>query len=118
VETVVEVGDWEHECCGPAYERDSLVELSCLVVPGSGGVVRYLETHHGPSGEVEPVEVRGRVADVHIVHTDGSTEQIQRLPSGRALRGFDDRDDGHLERAWTGEPVANDSYQFLVTVVG
>lgn len=113
----MEVGDWEHECCGPAYERDSVVELSCLVVSGTVGT-RYVESHHGLGGEVEPVDVRGRVDDLRIVHADGSTDQIQRLPSGRALRGFDDEDDGHLERAWTGEPVSNDSNQFLVTVVG
>jgi len=29
---VVEVGDWEHECCGPAYERNSVVDVTCLVV--------------------------------------------------------------------------------------
>lgn len=31
---VVELGDWEHACCGPAYERDALVEVTCLAVRG------------------------------------------------------------------------------------
>jgi len=48
---------------------------------------------------------------------DGTVDPIARLPSGRALRGFDEGDDGHLERPWTGDPVVNDSSRFLVTVV-
>jgi hypothetical protein len=119
MQTVVEVGDWEHECCGPAYERDAVVEIGCVVVPGRGGATtRYVESHHDLSSGSDTTSVRGRVVDICIQHPDGSTEQIARLPSGRALRGFDDEDDGHLERPWTGEPVSYDSNTFLVTVAG
>lgn len=114
---VVEVGDWEHECCGPAYERDSVVELTCLVVAGpDGGTSRYVESHHCLTGSHRTVEFRGRVADVHIVHPDGSSEAIRRLPSGKALRGLDEEDDGHLEQPWTGDPVTSDSDRYLLTV--
>jgi len=120
---VVEVGDWEHECCGSAFERDSVIEITCLVVPAHDDhPVRYVESHHDlgpardPGRERDTIEVRGRVADLHIEHPDGSTEQIDRLPSGRALRGFDDRDEGHLERPWTGAPVTNDSNRYLLTI--
>ncbi|GAA1432298.1 hypothetical protein GCM10009616_21450 [Microlunatus lacustris] len=89
---VVEVGGWEHECCGPAYEREQVVALTCLVVPG-------------------------RVAEVGVEHRDGTVEDVQRLPSGRALRGFDDEDDGHLEQPWTGDPVVPDADRYLITIV-
>ena len=117
VDIVVEVGDWEHECCGPTYQRDTVVDLTCLVVPGQGhATTRYVESHHGLTTRHETVRLRGRLSDLFIEHPDGSREQIARLPSGRALRGFDDGDDGHLERPWTGEPVVNDSNRFLLTV--
>jgi hypothetical protein len=38
------------------------------------------------------------------------------VPSGAALRGFDDEDDGHLEDPWTGEVISSESAEFLVTV--
>ncbi len=43
-------------------------------------------------------------------------QPVLRLPSGRALRGFDDHDDGHLEDPWTGEVIATGTEEFLVTV--
>ena len=114
---MVEVGDWEHECCGPSYERDTVVEVICRVVSGRDeGVTRYRESHHDLTTQHDTIRVRGRVADICIQHLDGSIEQIERLPSGRALRGFDDDDDGHLEQPWTGEPVTYDSNMFLVTI--
>jgi hypothetical protein len=119
---VVEVGHWEHECCGPSYERDAVVELTCFVIPpgvedvGAGGV-QYLETHHdGLTSKHKATSIRGRVSDLAIVHLDGSVEPIERLPGGRAIRGFDDDDDGHLERPWTSVAVINDSNRFLVTI--
>jgi hypothetical protein len=120
---VVEVGDWEHECCGPAYERDTVVELTCFAIPRGDddpvlGGVRYLETHHdGLTTNYKTTSIRGRVSDLAIEHLDGSIEPIERLPGGRAIRGFDDDDDGRLEQQWTGLAVINDSNRFLVTIV-
>ena len=67
VRVVVEVGDWEHECCGPAYERDSLVELTCRDVSEPGAsAARFVESHHDLGSESGIVRVRGRIADIHI----------------------------------------------------
>ncbi|SDU86395.1 hypothetical protein SAMN04488544_1145 [Microlunatus sagamiharensis] len=115
---MVEVGGWEHECCGPSFERGSFVELTCLDLSGSDpSSTRYVESHHELSSRRRTVTHRGRVADVAVQHADGSVEPIHRLPSGRALRGFDEDDDGHLEEPWNGRAVARDSDQFLVTVL-
>lgn len=37
MDVVVAVGGWEHQCCGPAIERDQLVDLGCLLTTGTGG---------------------------------------------------------------------------------
>jgi hypothetical protein len=116
--TVVEIGDWEHECCGPAYQRDSVIELTCLVVPRADGTARYVETHHGLTSRHPTITLRGRVADIAIRHLDGSIEPLERLPGGSALRGLDAADDGHLARPWTDVPVINDSDDFRITISG
>jgi len=116
---VVEVGNWEHECCGPSYERDSVVEMTCLVLSGQDDVaIRYVESHHDLTSGGNTIQIRACVADLGIQHLDGSTERIKRLPSGSALRGFDDDDDGHLEQPWTGAPVLNDSNRYLLIITG
>lgn len=109
----VEVGDWEHECCGPAIERNDVVDLGCLRWRDADGRVRLIETHHD-----SPVEtrVRGRVVDILVLAEDGSSTPVLRVPSGVALRGFDDEDDGHLETPWSGELVDERNRCFLVTV--
>lgn len=113
MDVVVEVGGWEHECCGGALERDAVVDLGCLRRVDRDGRVRLLETHH----EVEPDErVRGRVTDLHVVTAAGATRPVLRLPGGRALRGVDPHDDGHLEDPWTGEVLTPDGDDFLVTL--
>lgn len=117
MQTMVEVGDWEHECCGPSYERDTVIEFTCLVVSGQDdAATRYVESHHDLTSQHDTIRLRGRVVDICIQRPDGSSEQIERLPSGRALRGFDDDDDGHLKQPWTGESVTNDSNRYLVTI--
>ena len=118
MDTVVEIGDWEHECCGSTYERNSVVELTCLVVSGRDGNARYVESHHDLTTRHPTTTVSGRVADIAIRHLDGTTEQLERLPSGRALRGFDDADDGRLAQPWTDVPVSNDSNDFRITIAG
>ncbi|HEX8498925.1 MAG TPA: hypothetical protein VF661_17120 [Actinomycetales bacterium] len=119
MDVVVRVGGWEHACCGPAIERQELVDLGCVRVAGPDGEVLLVETHHDtgpPVGPAEQVErVRGRVADIRVVGDDGATRPVLRVPSGEALRGFDAHDDGHLEDPWTGEQVTPGG-TFLVTV--
>jgi hypothetical protein len=118
VRVVIEVGGWEHDCCGPAYELDSTVEVDCLELSGPDpSTTRFVESHHEAAPRSDAVTHKGRVADLAIVHPDGSIESLHRLPSGRALRGFDRDDDGHLEQPWNGQPVVRDSSRFLVTLL-
>jgi hypothetical protein len=117
VRVVVEVGGWEHECCGPSYERGETVEVICLDLSGPHpSSTRFVASHHDLTTGHGVVTIRGRVADVGILHPDGSVEALLRLPGGRALRGFGD-DDGLLERPGNGQPVVADSDRFLVTLL-
>ena len=95
---MVEIGDWEHACCGSPYERNSVVELTCLVVPHKDGTSRYVETHHDLDSRHPTTTIRGRVAAIYIRHQDGSTEQLERLPSAAALRAHGGS--GGLLRYW------------------
>jgi len=119
VDVVVEVGGWEHQCCGPAIERDQLVDLGCLRTTGSDGQATLTETHHHLEAEVR---VRGRVHDIQVLDpgdTSRPARSLQRLPSGRALRGFDPDDEGHLQEAWTGTPLPPaEGFRLLVRVSG
>ncbi len=113
MDVVVEVGGWEHECCGPAIERNQVVVLHCIRWTGPDGQVRLIEHHH----HIDPEErVQGWVTDIRVVQDGGATRPILRVPSGQALRGFDDDDDGHLEDPWTGDVVPRGSGDSLVTV--
>jgi len=115
VHVVVEVGGWEHACCGEAIERNQLVDFRCIPYTGPDGRVRLIESHH----ELEvpaTARVRGRVTEIQVLEDGGTAEPVLRVPSGEALRGFDDHDDGHLENPWTGELVSSDGEEFLVTV--
>lgn len=115
MDVVVEVGDWEHECCGEAIERNQLVDFQCISYTGTDGETRLIETHHGldvPAHE----RVQGRVVWLEVVDGAGTSRPILRVPSGAALRGFDRGDDGHLEDPWTGDVITTDSRNFLVTV--
>ncbi len=109
---MVEVGGWEHECCGPSIERNRVVDLGCLRVMGPDGEVHLSETHH----HLEPeLQVQGRVRDIQVVRPGHPCQPVLRLPSGEAMRGFDADDDGHLEAPWTGQ-LLPDGDDFLVTV--
>jgi hypothetical protein len=113
VDVVVEVGGREHECCGEAIERFELVTFGCLRDTGPDGGPRLVETHHHLEAEEL---VQGLVTEIHLVREGDTPQPILRIPSGRALRGFDDADDGHLEDPWTVEVVTSDVREFLVTV--
>ena len=112
VDVVVEVGSWEHECCGPAIERGDIVDLGCQRGTDEQGRQTLTESRHEDCPEVR---VRGRVRDIHVIRDGQPAEAVSRVPSGKALRGFDPDDDGHLEAPWTGEPVAP-GQDFLVKV--
>ena len=112
---VVEVGGWEHECCGEAIERNQLVDLQCVSYTAQGGPSRLAETHHGLDLPLME-RVRGRVVDLQVVLGGGALQPVLRIPSGTALCGVDETDDGHLEDPWTGEVIPSESAEFLVTV--
>ncbi|MGG7308177.1 hypothetical protein ACQXVK_13420 [Curtobacterium sp. AB451] len=95
---VVLVGGWEHQCCGLPVEIGDVVEYG---VVSADGARRFAEIRHDT---VPNQRDRGRVTELFAVGRDGRVA-IDRVPSGRALRGFDDDDDGHLEARWTGQPV-------------
>lgn len=113
MDVVVEVGGWEHECCGPAIERNEVIELHCIRWTGPDGRVRLVESHH----HIDPEErVHGWVTDIQVVQDGEAPQPILRVPSGQTLRGFDDDNDGHLEEPWTGAVIERGSGDFLVTV--
>ncbi|WP_432548292.1 hypothetical protein [Kineococcus sp. SYSU DK004] len=114
MDVVVEVGDWEHDCCGGAVERDQVVDLRCIRWVDPAGQVHLVESHHD-TGVHAGERVRGRVVDLHVVE-DGVAREVLRVPSGQALTGWDPHDDGHLEDPWTGEVLTTTAREFLVTV--
>jgi hypothetical protein len=113
-EVIVRIGDWEHECCGEAVEVNQIVEFGCVTLQRASGEECLVETHH----DREPdVYVRGRVSEISVVDVQGAQQSIVRVPSGLALRGFDRRDDGHLEEQHTGLVVYAEPEVFDVKVV-
>ena len=115
MDVVVEVGGWERSCCGAAVERNQLVDFQCIRYDAGDGRMRLSESHH--ELDVSAVErVQGRVVWIEVVPDGGTAVPVLRVPSGSALRGFDDGDDGHLEDPWSGDLVSSDSGEFLVTV--
>lgn len=109
---VVIVGGWEHECCGPAVEIGDVVEYG---VVSADGARRFEEIRHDT---VPNQTIRGRVVELFAVGREGRVA-IERVPSGAALRGFDEDDDGHLEARWTGQPVTvewQDDPEFEVVI--
>lgn len=107
---IVRVGGWEHECCGGPVERGDVVDWTCF--RDDGGTLR--ETHHGD--EDDTVRVRGAVTHIELVLADHDVKTVERIPSGRALRGFDEHDDGHVQTADGTVVAAEDAVWFLVTV--
>ncbi|MGY1844170.1 DUF6578 domain-containing protein [Modestobacter sp. SYSU DS0875] len=116
MDVVVELGGWEHECCGEPVERNQLVDFRCIRHTEPDGRVHLVETHHGGLDVAADERVRGRVTDIQAVQGAGAAQPVLRVPGGPALRGFDDDDDGHLEDPWTGEVITSRPAEFLVTV--
>jgi hypothetical protein len=116
VDVVVEVGGWEHDCCGAAIERNQLVDFQCIRYTSDDGQVHLTETHHGGLDVRAGERVRGRVTEIQVTQDGATAQPILRVPGGQALRGFDEDDDGHLEDPWTGDVIASEGSEFLVTV--
>lgn len=113
VNMTVEVEVSEHLCCGDAIERDEWVDLTCTRWQDPDGRVHVFASYHASRIETR---VRGRVVDIISVAEDGLTRPVLRVPSGRALRGLDEDDDGHLEAPWNGETIQDQGRTFVVTV--
>lgn len=96
----IAVGGWEHDCCGAEIERYQRVQWTCIV-DSDGGLV---ETHHDLEG-LKTTDVSGTIVDIELLDPDGSRVLITRVPSGSALRGFDDRDNGEVFEMYSDEPV-------------
>ena len=76
MDVVVEVGGWEHECCGPAIERNQVVVLHCIRWTGPDGRVHLVESHH----HIAPEErVHGRVTDIQVVQDGEAPQPILRV---------------------------------------
>lgn len=105
------VGGWEHECCGPEIERYQRVEWTCVTEPDG----RLSETHHDLEN-IAVTPVHGTIVDLELVLADGSRTGIDRIPSGRALCGSDEHDDGVVRAAYTDEVLDASSCVFMVTV--
>ena len=107
VEIEVSVGGWEHQCCGAAISRRDRVTWQ---------IFRYgdelIETHH--ELELDTVSLSGRVLDIRARFEGDEAIEIDRLPSGSALTGNDEHDDGALVAAWTEAPLERSSEDFLV----
>jgi uncharacterized protein DUF6578 len=107
----VEVGGWEHQCCGPAVERGQVVKWAYHV---DGAGVRH-ETHHLP--EDAQGTVSGRVTGVRLLADDGVLIAIDRAPSGCALLGNTAADDRFVTRLDTDEVIGlSDDSRFIVTL--
>jgi hypothetical protein len=115
VDVVVEVGGWEHACCGEAIERNQLVDFQCFRREGPKGGVRLIESHHGGLDVPTDERVRGRVTEIQVVQ-DGDAPSILRVASGQELQAAEEADEGLLEDPWTGEAIPSGSWEFLVTV--
>jgi hypothetical protein len=112
VDILVEVGGWEHECCGPALERRSKVTLTCIS-PDEGSADGHLV--YSAHGIKSPAyRCTGYVLELWLVDEAGHRHPIERVPSGPALRGFDESDDGAIRSEPTGEIIAAHTGQFLV----
>ncbi|MDT3329938.1 hypothetical protein Q9S78_04575 [Microbacterium sp. KSW-18] len=110
----VEVGGWEHDCCGPELVRFTPVEWT--VIPVVDGP--FVETHHGleESEGLKVIEVAGTIVELEAIDRDGSRIPITRIPSGRALLGMDEEDAGDVIEMYTDRIVNVSDDDFIVTV--
>ncbi|MFI8633951.1 hypothetical protein ACIGEP_15310 [Microbacterium sp. NPDC077663] len=110
----IEVGGWEHACCGPELHRFTNVEWTVVPLPSG----QFFETHHGldESEGLEVVTVAGTIAELEAIQHDGSRTPITRIPSGRALGGLDEEDAGDVIELYTDRVVDVSDERFIATV--
>ena len=107
----VEVGGWEHGCCGPELVRFTRVEWTVTVAPDG----RLVETHHDLE-DLDVTTVTGTIVDLEALSAGGSRARIARVPSGSALGGMDGADPGEVVELHTDRPVDVSGNRFIVTV--
>ncbi|GAA1957139.1 DUF6578 domain-containing protein [Agromyces allii] len=105
------VGGWEHACCGESLRRGDAVEWTCIIE--SDGSVH--ETHHDLDG-LRVTRVEGTVVDLRYVPRTGESTRIEHIPSGRALSGFDEHDEGKLFAIESDDVLTATSETFVVVV--
>ncbi|MFL0564585.1 hypothetical protein ACH0CG_02425 [Microbacterium sp. 179-I 1D1 NHS] len=110
----IEVGGWEHNCCGPELVRFTKVEWTVIPVADGPSV----ETHHGldESEGLRVVEVAGTIVELEAVEPDGSRTPISRIPSGPALSGSDEEDAGDVVELYTDRVLDMSDHRFIATV--
>ena len=110
----IEVGGWEHDCCGPELVRFTNVEWT--VIPVADGP--FLETHHGldETDGPEVIDVTGTIVELEAIERDGLRTTIARVPSGRALRGMHEDDAGDVIELYTDRLIDVSDDGFIVTV--
>ncbi|MFF2372018.1 DUF6578 domain-containing protein [Agromyces sp. NPDC058110] len=105
------VGGWEHACCGESLHRGDAVAWTCIVAPDGGLHV----TRHDLEG-LRVTRLEGTVVDLRYVAKDGQSTRIEHVPSGRALRGFDEHDDGRVIAIDSGAILTTTSENFFAVV--
>lgn len=106
--TLIEIDRWSHDCCGEELSQGMRVTLNCRLPVGYDllrSVDLVADSH---SGNLPFISCTGDVVQITMTDDHGTPQPIQRLPSGRALRGFDDLDDGAIQSADTGNLVDRD----------
>ncbi|WP_152030859.1 DUF6578 domain-containing protein [Agromyces aureus] len=107
----VVIGDWDHHCCGDVVRRGDRVDWTCYSEAADGTLH---ETHHDLDG-FPVTQVRGTI--VHLLAREtGQLTRIDRVPSGRALCGFDPDDDGTVFGLESGAELEGSSLDFVVVV--
>jgi len=115
MELRIDVGGWEHDCCGDSYVRGDAVDWTCVDATAWGHAgVHGVETHHLP--EPGSFAVRGRVTDIAARLGDGSLEPVERVPTGRALCGMDETDTGELISLRTRAAFERETPWFVVSI--
>jgi hypothetical protein len=112
----VDYGGWEHECCGDAAALGDRVRWD-VFLPMTGDVANgaeLMESHHG--GLANGVHLVGTVAHIAAVGSTGTRHAVARIPSGRAVRGFDPDDDGRLDILEDGSRRRSRTNEFVVTL--